>query len=208
MGMPASCDLRCAAHMRKDDHVILRAQIAFAQFLIREVSVRHAVVIERGAHPAFVLRARPGVNVADARHLHLVSLHCGQRRDRHGLQAQVLQLRLQLSRDRRSGIMNEPACNLRPFSSKSSSAASIFTSGIPEPERHQRIVGRVLDDQRRRPRRRSPPSASASAVSSVIGADRAPPCRSPGSPSRCACTAWSSRCRRRGADWPADSSAR
>src|SRR5471030_1738833 len=59
-GMPAIID----ADVREYDHVVLRAQVAFAQFLVREVSVGHAVIIERGAHPAFVLRPRPGVGRA------------------------------------------------------------------------------------------------------------------------------------------------
>ena len=78
-GMPLIMRLRGAADVREDDHVVLGAQVAVAQLLIGEVGVRHAVVIERRAHPAFVLRARPGMHVADARHRQLVRLHRGRR---------------------------------------------------------------------------------------------------------------------------------
>ena len=57
----------------------LRAEIAVAKFLIGEVGVGDFVVVERGADPAFILRALPGVDVADARDGEGVGFHCGGR---------------------------------------------------------------------------------------------------------------------------------
>ena len=46
------------------------------------------------------------------------------------------------------GTMIAPARNLRPASSKSSSAAAMATARVLEPEGDERVVGGVLDDQR------------------------------------------------------------
>ena len=97
-GLRHAVDLRhrAAADVREDDHVVLRAQVALAQLLIGEVGVRHAVGVERRAHPAFVLRARPAVDVADARDVEVVRLHRRRRRHRPRRQAELLQHRLEL----------------------------------------------------------------------------------------------------------------
>ena len=80
-GLWNSVDLRdgAAADAREDDHVVFGAQISVAELLIGEVGVGDSVVIECGAHPAFVLRALPGVDVADARNGQRVGLHRGRR---------------------------------------------------------------------------------------------------------------------------------
>ena len=46
-------------------------------------------------------------------------------------------------------MMNAPARNLRPPASKSSSAASIVDVRVLEAERHEVVVGGVLDDEHR-----------------------------------------------------------
>ena len=123
--------LRGAADVREDDHVVLRSQVGFGlQLLIGEVGVRDAVGVERRAHPAFILRARPAVDVADARNVEVVRAHRRRRCHRPGRQAEILQHRLEL---RAIGVRrrsSEPARNFLPFNSKSSSAAAIFTSAF------------------------------------------------------------------------------
>ena len=76
--------------MRIENDVILRAQISFTQLLVGEVGVRHAVVIQRGARPSFILGPLPGMNVADAGNVQRVGFHDGQRRDSHRGESQVL----------------------------------------------------------------------------------------------------------------------
>ena len=83
--------------MRKDDDVILRAKIAILELLIGKVRVRHTVRVERGAYPAFVLRARPAVHVADARDVQVVRLDAWHRGDRHSSESEILELRAELA---------------------------------------------------------------------------------------------------------------
>ena len=77
LAMPLTCGGRAAADVREDDHVILRAEVALPELLVGEVGVGHAVGIERGAHPPFVLRPLPAVDVADPRHVEFVLLTAG-----------------------------------------------------------------------------------------------------------------------------------
>ncbi len=97
---------------------------------VGEICVGNSVGIERGAPPAFILRARPGMNVADARNGEVVRLHLrrgGQwpmrkARDPSGMRRALPRSPL--------GMMIAPARNLCPPSSKSSSAACIFVSAF------------------------------------------------------------------------------
>ena len=65
--------------MRIDNHVVLSAEIPLAELLVGEVGVGNFIGVERGADPAFVLRALPGVDVANARDVEVVRWHV-----RHG----------------------------------------------------------------------------------------------------------------------------
>ena len=58
--------------MREDDDVVLRAETALAQLRRAEVSVGHLEGVERQAYPAFILCARPCVDVANARDVEVV----------------------------------------------------------------------------------------------------------------------------------------
>ena len=61
--------------MRIEDHIVFRAQVSFAQFLVREIGVGNAIVIQRRARPAFILGPLPGVDVADSGDVEFVRLH-------------------------------------------------------------------------------------------------------------------------------------
>src|ERR1039458_8563319 len=63
--------------------------------LIGEVSVGNAIVIESRADPAFILRAGPGVDVADARDGERVRLDGGSGGHGPGGEAEVLELRVE-----------------------------------------------------------------------------------------------------------------
>src|ERR1017187_414666 len=66
MGAPLT--MRCAAHRREQDHVILRPQIGnLLQLLIGDVVVRNVRLVEGDAIPALVLRVRPGMHQGDPR---------------------------------------------------------------------------------------------------------------------------------------------
>ena len=178
-GMPLTCDCALPPTCGKMITSYFDAQVAFAQLLIGEVGVRHAVGVERRAHPAFVLRARPAVDVADARHVEVVRLHRRRRRDRPRRQAELLERRLELSRGRRSAMMNAPARNLWPPTSKSSSAACIFTSVFLKRNVTRLLSVGVLDDERRcrcprcRPAPwRRPSAASSAGRGSLLSVDR------------------------------------
>src|SRR5580700_7886908 len=80
---------RISTDVRENDDIVLRSQIAITKFLIGEIGVRHAVIIERGAYPAFVLRALPGVNVAYAGDIEVVRFHAGRGGNGDGAQAEI-----------------------------------------------------------------------------------------------------------------------
>ena len=89
--------------MRPHDHVKLCAQGAhFTDRILAKVVVRNLVVVERGAHPAFVLRVIPAVHVSDAGNVEVVRLDGrrnigGPRRQpeflEHGLELRLVGLR-------------------------------------------------------------------------------------------------------------------
>ena len=150
LAMPAIMVCGGAADVREDDHVVLRAQVAVAQFLVGEVGVGHSVIVERGAHPAFILRARPGVDVADARD---ASSRASSRRARRPRPRRRARGRGACgSRRARSafGMMKAPARNLWPLRSKSSSATRMLHVLVLEAEGHQGVVAGVLHYERRR----------------------------------------------------------
>ena len=76
----------------------------FASGVLTEVLIGHAVRVERGANPAFVLRARPAMDVADARDVEVVRLD--RRRRRHGVRRETerLERRLEL---RAVGVLDD-----------------------------------------------------------------------------------------------------
>ena len=95
IGIPGNLGLRCSAHVRKHNDVVLRAQIRIAQFLIGEVSIRNLKGVQRSVHPAFVLRASPRVNIANAGHIQLVSLHRRHIWDKAGRETQFVNGRVE-----------------------------------------------------------------------------------------------------------------
>jgi hypothetical protein len=97
LAIPFTCEIAFPPTLRVDDDVVLRAQVAVLQLLVGKVRVGDPVGVERRAHPPFVLRALPGVHVADARHVQLVRGHRRRRRDRHGREAELTQRRLELA---------------------------------------------------------------------------------------------------------------
>ncbi len=139
--------------MRENDHVVLGAQIALAQFLIGEIGVRNAVVIERGAHPAFILRSRPGMNVADARHIQLVRLDGGRGGDGPCRQSKVFDRRLELGA---IGVGNDERAGAEFVAVQIEVilGGKHLHIGVLEAEGHQRVVGGVVDDQNVAPCRR------------------------------------------------------
>lgn len=61
--------------MRIDDDVVLRAEIGLIlHVLVADVLVRNAIGVQRGAHPPFVLRPGPAVQIQDARDVEVVRL--------------------------------------------------------------------------------------------------------------------------------------
>ena len=140
---------RRTAHRRIDNHVILRAQIAFAQLLVGKVGVRHAVVVQRSAHPALVLRALPRVHIADPRHRQRMRLHAHARRSIRrqpklldGVDDGVMHLRIAAANHKR-------ACAQRVALHLEVVLGGLHLHiGVLEPERRQHVVRRVFDHQR------------------------------------------------------------
>ncbi len=140
--------LRGAADVREHDHVVLRPQVAFAQLDVAEVGVGHAVDVEGRADPALVLRARPRVHVADARHVEVVRLDGGRGAHRPRRQAEVLQCRL----ERRAigvGDDERPGAELVPGQHEVFFRRQHLHPGMREAERHHVAVARVIDDEHR-----------------------------------------------------------
>ena len=111
LGIPLTCETERAADAGEDDDVVFGAEIAVAEFLVGEVGVGDFVVVERGAHPAFILRALPGVDVADARDGQGMGLHLW-RGGCEGGEAEVLNRGADLWRRFALRMMKAPARRL------------------------------------------------------------------------------------------------
>ena len=148
--MPLTCDCAVPPTCGIDDDVVLRAQVALAQLDVGEVGVGHAVRVERGAHPAFVLRARSSCGRSRcAARRGRASCTVGAAATAQRRQARAPSASARAPRDRRSAMMNAPARNLPAARLEVLFGRLHLHVRVLEAERHEVVVGGVLDDQHR-----------------------------------------------------------
>ena len=137
----------------------------FAQFLIREISVRNSVFIERRPYPALILRARPRMHEADARSLQFVRLD--QRVDGDGRALSIPGLSIRLE-PRPVRVRNDERPSA-PFASTLSESSSATTSSASLLRKRKAMSAfRWLLDEERRAPPVDPAGGPASVESSVM----------------------------------------